>query len=64
MPPAITAARTVAPREAAKHFDFIDDIWFLLLISNKPEMVSATAEPSGLASVSRNHLRVDALAVI
>jgi hypothetical protein len=47
MPPAITAARTVAPREAAKRFDFIDDIWFLLLVSNKPEMVSATAETSG-----------------
>ena len=44
-----TPARTeaVVPREAAKRFDFIDDIWFLLLVSNKPEMVSAAAEAAG-----------------
>src|SRR5258708_9406560 len=39
--------RASIPCEAGTRFDFVDDICFLLLVSNRPEMVFATAEAAG-----------------
>jgi hypothetical protein len=60
--------RAVVPCEAAKPFDFPDDIGFLLVVFNNSEMgfryCGDLARPQDSASVSQDHVRVHALAVI
>jgi hypothetical protein len=60
--------RAVVPCEAAKPFDFSDDIGFLLVVFNNSEMgfryCGDLGRPQDSASVSQNRLGVDALAII